>query len=107
MPPQNGGHVLREVNLDMRFKRAGVVSKIVILVLTIYMLIALLNLRAQILSAQNQLNLLSTELESQDIRNKQLTEAIEHQDDPEVLQSVARDKGYVMPDEILYIDVAN
>ena len=33
--------------------------------------------------------------------------AVEHRDDPEMLEQMAREKGYVKQGETLYIDVAN
>ena len=39
------------------------------------------------------------------IRN--LSDAIQHKDDPETLERVAREKGYVKQNEVLFFDVAN
>ena len=38
---------------------------------------------------------------------QELRDAIENSDDPEMLEQVAREKGHVKQDEIVYIDVAN
>lgn len=91
----------------MQFKRAGLVTKVVIVVLMVYMTISLLNLRTQIQTAQEQKDLLTAQVAEQKLDNQQLTEAIENSDDPAMLESVARDKGYVKPGETLYVDVAN
>lgn len=91
----------------MRFKRTGIITKVVIMVLMIYMTLSLLNLRAQIETAQGQKEALAAQVAAQRMENQQLTEAIENSDDPEMLESVARSKGYVKPGETLYIDVAN
>ena len=91
----------------MQFKRAGLVTKVVIVVLMVYMAVSLLNLRTQIQTAQDQKDLLSAQVAAQKLDNQQLTEAIENSDDPAMLESVARDKGYVKPGETLYVDVAN
>lgn len=91
----------------MQFKRAGLVTKVVIVVLMIYMTISLLDLRTQIQTAQDQKDILAAQVAAQKLDNQQLTEAIENSDDPAMLESVARDKGYVKPGETLYIDVAN
>ena len=91
----------------MQFKRAGLVTKVVIVVLMIYMTISLLNLRTQIQTAQDQKDILAAQVAAQKLDNQQLTEAIENSDDPAMLESVARDKGYVKPGETLYVDVAN
>ena len=91
----------------MQFKRAGLVTKVVIVVLMIYMTISLLDLRTQIQTAQDQRDILAVQVAAQKLDNQQLTEAIENSDDPAMLESVARDKGYVKPGETLYVDVAN
>ena len=91
----------------MRFKRAGLITKIVIMVLMVYMAVSLLNLRTQIQQVQDQKTLLTAQVAAQKLDNQQLTEAIENSDDPAMLESVARDKGYVKPGETLYVDVAN
>ncbi len=91
----------------MQFKRAGLITKVVIVVLMIYMTISLLDLRTQIQTAQDQKDILAAQVAAQKLDNQQLTEAIENSDDPAMLESVARDKGYVKPGETLYVDVAN
>ena len=91
----------------MQFKRAGLVTKVVIVVLMIYMTISLLDLRTQIQTAQDQKDILAAQVAAQKLDNQQLTEAIANSDDPAMLESVARDKGYVKPGETLYVDVAN
>ena len=77
----------------MQFKRAGIVTKIVIMVLMVYMAISLLTLRTQIQSAQKERDNLTGLVAAQRVDNQQLAEAIENCDDPEMLESVARDKG--------------
>lgn len=91
----------------MKTKRAGFLTKIVILALLIYMATSLLDLRGQIQSTQEQRDTLSQEVASQRLENQVLAEAIEHSDDPEMLEQVARQKGYVKQDEILFYDVVN
>ena len=91
----------------MQFKRAGMITKVVIMVLMVYMTISLLSLRTQIQSAQKERDQLAVQVADQRLENQQLNEAIENSDDPEMLEAVARDKGYVKPGEVLYVDVAN
>ena len=91
----------------MKLKRAGFLTKLVILVLLVYMATSLLNLRGRIESAQDQLTDLTGQVETQRLKNQELADAIEHKDDPEMLEQMARDKGYVKQGETLYIDVAN
>ena len=91
----------------MRFKRTGWMTKVLITVLMIYMTISLLNLHKQIQSVQKEREILQEQIAVKKLENQQLSEAIENSDDPAMLESVAREKGYVKPDETMYVDVAN
>lgn len=91
----------------MRFKRAGFLTKIVVLALLIYMATSLLDLRGQIQSVQEERDVLARQVADQQLENQELSQAIENSADPEVLEQVARDKGFVRRDEVLYVDVAN
>ena len=46
-------------------------------------------------------------MSDQRLENRKLEEAIANSDDPEMLEQVARDRGYVERDETLFIDIAN
>lgn len=91
----------------MTFKRTGFLAKIVVLVLLIYMVISLLDLRGKIQDVQAQRDLLARQVTDQRLENQKLADAIANSDDPEMLEQVARDRGYVQENEILFIDVAN
>ena len=91
----------------MRFKRAGFLTKIVVLALLIYMATSLLDLRGQIQSVQEERDVLARQVADQQLENQELSQAIENSADPEVLEQVARDKGFVRRDEVLYVEVAN
>ncbi len=91
----------------MTFKRAGFLTKIIVLVLLIYMATSLLDLRGRIQGVQTEKDGLARQVASQQMKNRELEDAIEHSDDPEMLEQVARDKGFVKAGEELYIDVAN
>jgi cell division protein FtsB len=91
----------------MRFKRAGFLTKIVVLVLLIYMATSLLDLRGQIQETQSQRDTLAQQVADQQLKNQALADAIEHSGDADMLERVAREKGYVKRNEVLYFDVAN
>ena len=91
----------------MRFKRAGFLTKIVVLALLVYMATSLLDLRSQIQMLEEQRNELAGQVTDQQVKNQKLADAIANSDDPEMLEQVARDKGFVKQNEELYIDVAN
>ena len=91
----------------MRFKQAGFLTKLVIVVLLIYMATSLLDLRGKIQDVQTQRDDLVPQVTDQQLENQKLKDAIANSDDPEMLEQVARDRGYVEKDETLFIDVAN
>ena len=91
----------------MNFKRTGFLSKIVVLVLLIYMALSVLDLRGKIQDVQAQRDVLSRQVTDQRLENQKLADAIANSDDPEMLEQVARDRGYVQENETLFIDVAN
>ena len=91
----------------MRFKPAGFLTKLVVLALLIYMTTSLLDLREKIQGVQAQRDELAQQVADQKLENDRLAEAIENSEDPEMLEQVARDRGYVEQNEILFVDVAN
>jgi len=91
----------------MTFKRAGFLTKLVVLVLLIYMAVALLDLRGKIQSVRAERDDLARQVTSQQLENQKLADAIANKDDPEMMEQVARDRGYVEEGETLFIDVAN
>ena len=91
----------------MQLKRAGFLTKIVILALLIYMATSLLDMQGEIRQTQSVKDDLAQRVSSVELENRCLSEAIADSDDPDVMEQVARDKGYVREDEVLYIDVAN
>lgn len=91
----------------MKFKRAGFLTKIVVLILLIYMATTLLNLRGRIRSAEAQRDTLTQQVADQKLENQELADAVENSDDPEMLEKVAREHGYAKKDEIIIYDVAN
>ena len=91
----------------MKFKRAGFLTKLVVLALLIYMATSLLDMRGKIQGIREEQDALERQAAVQEMANQELSDAIAHSDDPEMLEEVARDKGLVKENEELYIDVAN
>ena len=91
----------------VRFKRAGILTKLVVLVLLIYMATSLMDLRGKIQSVEEQRDALTQQVANQQLRNQELEDAIANSDDPDMMEQVARDKGFVRQEEELYVDVAN
>ena len=90
----------------IRLKRAGLLTKLVVVGLLICLGTSLLDLRGQIQSAENQQEELQLQVDQQQLENQKLEEAIDNSDDPEILERVAREKGYVKQGETLYVDIA-
>lgn len=91
----------------MTFKRAGLLTKIVILALLAYMAISLLDMRGKIQDVRLQRDALDRQVTDQQLENQKLADAIANSGDPEMQEQVARDRGYVEKDETLFVDVAN
>lgn len=84
----------------VRTKKAGLLTKIVVLALLIYMATSLLNLQGQIRQAQAQRDSLSRQVAEQAQLNADLAEDVANPDDPERIADIARDKlGLVVPGE--------
>lgn len=90
----------------MKLKRAGMLTKVIIVVLLIYFTTSLLDLEGKIQDTEKEIGALQEQVEQQKIQNQQLQLAIENSDDLETLERVAREKGYVKQGETLYIDIA-
>ena len=91
----------------MRFKQAGFLTKIVVVVLLIYMATSLLDLRGQIRDAEQTRAALEEQVRQKQLENQQLSAAIENSDDPDMLERVAREKGYVKSNETIYVNIAS
>ena len=91
----------------MTFKRAGFLTKIVVLALLIYMALSLGDLRGKIQDVELQRDALARQVTDQQLENQKLADAIANSDDPEMQEQVARDRGYVEKNETLFVDVAN
>ena len=91
----------------MSFKRAGFLTKLVVLGLLTYMALSLISMRGRIQGVQAERDNLVRQVSNQRLENQKLADAIENSDDPEMLEQVARDRGYVEKNETLFVDVAN
>lgn len=91
----------------MKVKRAGIGTKILILVLLVAVVTALLSMRTQLTEAKSQRDLLQARVQEQVERNAALSDAIDHSNDPEYIANIARSElGLVEPDEIRFVDTS-
>lgn len=87
----------------MRIKRAGFVTKLVVLALLIGLSITLLDMRAQLQDAQIRKTELETQVQSQTQVNADLNDAVQNKDDPERQENIARNSlGLVEPGEYIF-----
>lgn len=88
----------------MELKRAGFLTKLVILLLLIAASVTLLGLQKQITEAQSRRDKLDLQVTRQRQTNEELRQAVENSDDPERQAAIARDElGLVTPGEKIII----
>ena len=91
----------------MRVKRAGIGTKLLVLVLLVAGVIALLSMIGQLMAAQQQRDELAQQVQAQQEENAALTDDIQHSSDPNYLADIARAMlGLVEPDEIRFVDTS-
>lgn len=92
----------------MKLKRAGMLTKLLLLILLVATVTTFLNLRVQVRELTDQRGALERQNARQRQENEALAVAIEQRDDPERIADVARERlGYVVPGEIIFYDSGN
>ena len=87
----------------MKFKRASLLTKLVILGLLIGAATGMLELRGRIADAEEDLILAQEQVAAQKQVNADLADAVEHSDDADRQADIARDKlGLVEPGEYVF-----
>lgn len=89
----------------MRVKRAGIATKLLVLVLLAVLAAALLSTQASLNAARSDRDELARQVEEQRETNAALADDIAHSGDPEHLADIARSRlGLLEPDEIEFVD---
>ena len=89
----------------MKVKRAGMATKLLVLVLLAALAVALLSTQATLTAAQHDRDELARQVEAQREANAALADDIAHSGDPDYLADIARSKlGLLEPDEIEFVD---
>ena len=89
----------------MKVKRAGMATKLLVLVLLAALAAALLSTQAKLNAAQSERDELARQVEAQREANAALADDIAHSDDLDYLADIARSKlGLLEPDEIEFVD---
>ena len=84
-------------------KKAGLLTKILVLILLAYIVFTLLSLRQKLTDARDQVETLQQQVTDQTQTNTELSNAIENSDNPSFLKDIAREKlGLVAPNEKVF-----
>ena len=89
----------------LQSRKAGILIRIILLVLLVYMVFLFFHVRQQITDTKEEIRTLTEEVADQTQTNTELTNAIENRDDPAFLKDVARERlDLVTPnDRVFYI----
>ena len=91
----------------MKFKRASIFTKIVILALIVYATVLLTDTRSQIREAEAHQAQLQTRVDALLQENAALRYDIDHAGDEEIIAEIARGKlGLVLPGEKIFYDIS-
>ena len=89
----------------MKVKRAGMATKLLVLVLLAALAVALLSTQAKLTAAHAERDARARQVEAQREANAALADDIAHSGDPDYLADIARSKlGLLEPDEIEFVD---
>lgn len=92
----------------MKTTKASFITKIVILILIVYLSISLLNIRGKIQTASADYSAVQAQVNAQTAENAELEENIRNSDDPETVLEIAKEKlGLVEPGEVIFYDTTN
>ena len=91
----------------MKVKRAGVGTKILILVLMVVCVTALLSMHTKLTDARAMRDRKQAQVQVLEERINELKDAIAHSDDPEYIMNYAqKEGGMVEPDSIRFVDTS-
>ena len=92
----------------MKLKKAGILTKIVVIALILYASVTLINLKTQVENAKTEKESLQEQVEEKTASNAELQYAIDHSNDDDTIAEYAKDKlGLVMPGEQIFYDSEN
>lgn len=92
----------------MKFKRSGFLSKVVVLVLLVFVALTLLDVRGKIQDAQQELETYQAAVDQQQEVNANLQESIANSDDADTVLEVAKEKmGLLESGEVVFYDTTN
>ena len=92
----------------MKFKKAGIITNIVIAALLVYAVVSLVTVRSKTAALNAQTQQLQQQVTDMTQSNAELEYKIEHSEDADTIEEIARDKlGLVKPGEKIFYDMSN
>lgn len=92
----------------MKFKKAGIITKILIAALLVYAVVSLVTVRSKTAALNAQTQQLQQQITDMTQSNAELEYKIEHSEDADTIEEIARDKlGLVKPGEKIFYDMSN
>ena len=92
----------------MKFKKAGIITKIVIAALLVYAVVSLVTVRSKTAALNAQTQQLQQQVTDMTQSNAELEYKSEHSEDADTIEEIARDKlGLVKPGEKIFYDMSN
>lgn len=88
-----------------KLNNTSIIAIILCSCILLYLVVSIVKSQVEINKKEAELAALQSTLESQNAENEELEEALSHGDKAEVIEEYARKKGYVMPDERVYVDI--
>lgn len=86
-----------------RSKKVGLLVKIALVILLVYLVLTLVNVRQQISDANAAIDTLTQQVDEQTQDNTELSNAIENRDDPSYVEDLARERlGLVAPNDRVF-----
>ena len=90
----------------MKFKKAGIITKILIAALLVYAVVSLVTVRSKTAALNAQTQQLQQQVTDMTQSNAELEYKIEHSEDADTIEEIARDK-LVKPGEKIFYDMSN
>ena len=107
-PAREAEHLSKKTTKAVKSRpHAGLLTKVVILVTLVVFGLHLRNLQAQVENAQAERDRYAAQVETTQQENDALESDIAEGATPEKMEELARDNGYVMPDEYVFYDTSN
>lgn len=89
-------------------RRVHIAAKIFVLAFAVYAAFTLVSLQLEIREKEKKIARLQTEIEQQELENRQIQDVLDSADDTEYIAEIAREKlGYVAPGERVFVDISS